>query len=164
MSTRKPPSASFPLPSPPWGSDPATSLLQGLIPSVEEMAPPPPSFHLVPQPKSPPKPQGLFQEMLHGDPQQLLEDAQQHGDDGMVTALLHALQTGTRPYADLHPEEQMLLDVATYEMLSRPPVKRKIERPFQHVKSAEADLEYREGGEYASPPVGDDNLPAFWWT
>ena len=139
-----------------WGLDLLQFPPPGCIPTVEEMATP---IKLVEQPRE--KPRGLFQEMLGGNPHEL-----QHLltplKSGVESArdLLEELQAGTRSYANLSPDERTLLDEATALALSEPPVRRKIERPFQHVQEKEEEQEWQEK---VGAPSDEAGLPAFWW-
>ena len=113
------------------------------------------TFALTEQPK--PKPRGLFLEMLQGDPSQLLQFVETKKDLDDIAGILYALQTKARSVSDLHPEELMQLDDATADMLTEPSVKRKVERPFEHVKKKLEERKEQETPE-APPPVA-----AFWW-
>jgi hypothetical protein len=137
-----------------WDDKPPKPLLDW---GLERLAfPPPDAFKLMDDPP-PRKQQGFFQEMLQGDPQKLLPYASARPDLHTVATILYALAAGSRSVADLHPEEQMQLDAATAEMLTEPPVKRKITQPFAHArrKAEEDDSSPTD----APPPVAN----AFWW-
>jgi hypothetical protein len=127
---------------------------------LERLAFPPPNlFEMVDPP--PPRPKGLFLEMLNGDPKQLLPYTETKAGMQDATALLHALLAGTRSLDSLHPEERMVLDYATAEMLTEPPVKRKVERPGAYVRKVlERRQEPEEQTEAETPPPTPG---AFWW-
>lgn len=133
-----------------WDSKPPKPLLDW---GLERLAFPPSTFNLVDTP--PPKAQGLFQEMLQGDPQKLLPYASQQPDLSNVVTILSALAEGTHSVNDLHPEEQMQLDAATADMLTEGPVKRKLAQPSLRRKK---DEEEESSSTDAPPPVA-----AFWW-
>lgn len=122
---------------------------------LERLAFPPPNAFEVVEPQTRPRPQGLFQEMLQGDPWKLLPYAEARPDLSSVAATLTALLTGARSADDLHPEERMQLDDAAAQMLTEPPVKRKINRPFSHA-NRKTDAE-------ESAPEAPPSPNAFWW-
>ena len=98
--------------------------------------------------------QGLFQQMLQNDPSNLLSFVTQYAADSAAIPILEALQEGSRRASDLHPEERMVLDTATAEMLTHNPRKK---------ARVQAPPARREVVLDAPPPVMEGNLAAYWW-
>lgn len=116
-----------------------------------------------PQPTlaDPPKPVGIFVEMLGGEPAHLLLASRRHPDEFSpdVVDLLNGLYVGTHKVETLTPTELQLLDKATVQYLTtnwqspskqarRQPVRKTIQEPT------------------AAPTIAassEQDLPSFWW-
>ena len=116
-----------------------------------------------PQPTlaDPPKPVGIFVEMLGGEPAHLLLASRRHPEEFSldVVDLLNGLYVGTRNVENLSADELRLLDKATVQYLTtnwqapkkqpkRQPVARSIQEPAPQLKVA---------------GVSEQELPSFWW-
>jgi hypothetical protein len=112
-------------------------------------------FELTPDPPRRPE-SSLFQSLLQGDPQRLLPYAEAN-DMQAVTRSLRALREGTESWGSLHPEERMLVDTASAEMLTESPTQKKTEKPPR--KKLRRRTETTED----SYPTAPGELSPFWW-
>lgn len=137
----------------------------------------PPSFptllELVEDSKQPPPPKkekGVFEELLRGRVDVLLQDALESRSeyDDEVLALLHELYLNRLKLEELTPEQRLLLDAATMKFFSRPEVNnpdvhhrapKKLWKPPVEIAPEAASFQETE----EAAPLGEDGLPAFWW-
>lgn len=151
------------------------SLSGFVLPKVEDWMPkpaPPPSFPTLlglaeaSTESPPPVERGLFQEVLRGRADILLEDAQLAKEkyDEETRELLIDLYTGRKKLDGVTADQRRLLDDATLALLSRPEVNHGITR--RDLKPGNVPQKRREisfDGPEAVSPRGEDGLPAFWW-
>lgn len=105
------------------------------------------------------RPRGLFQDLLQGRPEALLQDAQEHPDSYSPDeiALLQALYEGRKQLVQLTQGEMETLDHAVMEFASSTPNKKEKAKPV--ATPLQRPTTFPVEAAQDSPAVN-----AFWWT
>ncbi len=122
---------------------------------------PPSLFELTKEPR-PIKPTGLFHELLDGNHLVLHYDMLERPDlyDDQARELVDQLTDCRRRFDELGTVERQLLDTATLEYATKPPVPSHERDRRQMVKRATQQLEPLPDDAPGGP---EESLPAFWW-
>lgn len=138
------------------------SFSRSLIDKFEPKPPslPAPSWQEPMQAQSPPLPKTLFEDLLCGNHLVLWHDMEERPElyEDETAQVVRALTAGETSYDQLGPRERRLLDEATLEYATRPPLRSHERARREIVRAVRQQLTREPQG-----PLPESELPDFWW-